>query len=342
MKTLYKITLTLVFVLINSNFAHSQTEREKGIKLYNEGKNKEAVAVLEKATKQLKTDAEAWNALGLAYTKQSDEKKAIKAFEKAVSFNPQSSVYYTNLAYAYFLNNKLNKAQTASTKAIGIDPKNANAFYLRGAANVWEGDNESAITDADRAIAVDSDYSLAYNLKSDALLAKFGRRVSGGSKPIDEVNLLQQAKEVLETCLKNCQNNPNVKIQEERLDTLTVFHKYFSKNRDAELNAVSPGMTVPVAAALPDPSVTPLKILSKPPPSYTDKARQDNVVGEVRLVVLFSETGRVTHTLVLKGLGGGLTANAVKAARSIKFEPAMKDGKPFSQVKIVFYTFSIY
>ena len=60
------------------------------------------------------------------------------------------------------------------------------------------------------------------------------------------------------------------------------------------------------------------------------------------MAVFFSESGRVTHTLILKGLGGGLNENAVKAARQIKFEPATKDGKPFSQIKILEYSFAIY
>ncbi len=41
-------------------------------------------------------------------------------------------------------------------------------------------------------------------------------------------------------------------------------------------------------------------------------------------------------------LPNGLTENAVRAARSIKFEPAWKDGKPVTTVSILDYGFSIY
>ena len=62
----------LFFLLFLSciNFTFAQTEREKGIELFKQGKNKEAVAALEKASKrkETKTDAEVWNFLGLAYT----------------------------------------------------------------------------------------------------------------------------------------------------------------------------------------------------------------------------------------------------------------------------------
>lgn len=343
MKTLYKIILTLAFAVLNLNFANAQTEREKGIQLYNEGKNNEAVAALEKATKQSKTDAEAWNALGLAYIKANALKKAIKAFEKAVDNDQQNPVYHANLAYVYLQNGKPDKAQAESTKAIAINPKMSLAYYVRGAANVYEGDNGEALLDADRAIEIDPNYSLAYILKSDALLYRFGNRVGNGSKPIDEINLLQQAKDVLETCLKNCRNNSQIELQTKRLETLTVFHKYFSKNRDAVLNAVLEGKPIkpPVQTPL-DPDITPMKILTKPNPTYTQKARSENISGTITMAVFFADSGRVTHALILKGLGGGLNETALKAAYGITFEPAKKDGKPFSQIKMIQYSYSIY
>lgn len=344
MKKIYKISLLFVIVLLSINFAFAQTEREKGIELYQQGKNKEAVSVLERASKKAKTDARTWNFLGLAYAKQQELKKAVKAFEKAVEFDASNAAYHTNLAYAYFSNNKLDKAQNESTKAVELDRQNALAYYIRGTASLWKGDYDDAIGDAEKAIAVNADYSLAYTLKSDALLSAFGKRVGSGSKPSDAVNVLQQSKEALETCLKNCRNNSDAKLQQERLETLTIFYDYFNRNKDVALNQTpsdSPNQTL-VAQTLPDPSITPLKILSKRPPAYTDAARQSGIEGTIRMAVFFSESGRVTHTLILKGLGGGLNENAVKAARQIKFEPAKKDGKPISQIKIVEYSFDIY
>jgi Flp pilus assembly protein TadD len=103
----------LFFLLILSfvSFAFAQTEREKGIELFKQGKNKEAVAVLEQASKKRKTDAEIWNYLGLAYIKINNLKKAVKAIEKSVGLEPQNALYQTNLAYAYLLSNKLGKAR---------------------------------------------------------------------------------------------------------------------------------------------------------------------------------------------------------------------------------------
>lgn len=95
----HKFILIFTFVLSLAGFALAQGEREKGIELYRQGKNKEAIAALQKASKQgeTKTDAEVWNYLGLAYIKGNDAKKAIKAFEKTVDFNPQNASYQKNL-----------------------------------------------------------------------------------------------------------------------------------------------------------------------------------------------------------------------------------------------------
>ncbi len=344
MKMFSKIFWVVFLIVVTADFALPQTDRERGLKLYAEGKIKEAVTALEKASKQANSGGgDVWNALGLAYIKSEEIKKAVKAFAKAVDLNQQNAAFRTNLAYAYLLSNKPNKAQEESTKAIALDPRIALAFYIRGAANVAEGDVGEAVSDADQAIAVDPNYSAAYLLKSDALLQKFGINVGGGAAPIDEVKLLEQAKAVLELCLSSCRNNTQIEVQRKRLETLAIFYDYFSKSRIAagDLNgsAATPNSAVAVAV---DPSVTPLRILSKPHARYTDRARQTGVVGVIRLAVFFSETGRVTHTLLLKGLSGGLNENAVGAASSIKFEPARKDGKPISQIKIIEYSFNIY
>ncbi len=335
--TLNKSFLFLTLYLSFVSYALAQTEREQGIELYKQGKNKEAVAILQKASKQkeTKTDAEVWNYLGLAYLKDNDAKKAIKALEKAVDFNPLNATYQTNLAYGYFLGNKLDKAQDISTKAIALDSQIADAYFIRGSASILEAKYDDAISDADKTISINPDYSLAYILKSDALLSNFGKLIQSGSKPIDRLDSLEQAKSILEMCLKNCRNNPNAGIQQERLETIDAFFDYYSKRKDIDFSASS----IPIP---PDPNITPLVILSKTPASYTDNARSNQVSGTVSLLILFSSSGRITQILVVKGLRYGLTENAVRAARQIKFEPAKENGKPISQVKMVQYSFTLY
>lgn len=85
-----------------------------------------------------------------------------------------------------------------------------------------------------------------------------------------------------------------------------------------------------------------LKILAKPKPSYTDAARQAQVQGTVILRVTFLANGSIGSISPVKGLPNGLTEQAIAAARSMRFEPAKKDGQGQTVTKQVEYTFSIY
>jgi TonB family protein len=92
-----------------------------------------------------------------------------------------------------------------------------------------------------------------------------------------------------------------------------------------------------------------LQILKKPQASYTDEARQNNVQGTIVLQVVFLANGKIGDvTFVEEKSNGkkmkryGLVAQAVKAAKKIKFNPATKDGVPINVTKNLSYTFTIY
>lgn len=87
---------------------------------------------------------------------------------------------------------------------------------------------------------------------------------------------------------------------------------------------------------------TPLKVLKKPRASYTDDARQNRVQGFVRLAVEMGADGKVTFVYPFERLEHGLTNQAENAAKRIKFEPAIKNGKPVSTISIYSYGFTIY
>lgn len=87
---------------------------------------------------------------------------------------------------------------------------------------------------------------------------------------------------------------------------------------------------------------SPLKILSKPRASYTDIARHYWIQGSVRLRVTFLENGQIGEITSFTRLPFGLTRNAVEAAKGMKFEPLIKDGKPVTAAKLVEYNFTLY
>src|SRR5690242_1423067 len=86
---------------------------------------------------------------------------------------------------------------------------------------------------------------------------------------------------------------------------------------------------------------TPVAILYKPKPAYTEEGRKQGIDGEVRLEVLFSAAGQVHVLRVLQGLGYGLDEQAVKAAEQIKFKPAAHAGQPVDSTAVVHIIFQL-
>jgi TonB family protein len=87
---------------------------------------------------------------------------------------------------------------------------------------------------------------------------------------------------------------------------------------------------------------TKARILSRPEPQYTEEARQHEVYGTVVLRAILTPDGRVRAIFPIHTLPRGLTANAIRAARQIRFDPATIDGKPVSMFIQIEYNFNLY
>jgi len=85
-----------------------------------------------------------------------------------------------------------------------------------------------------------------------------------------------------------------------------------------------------------------VRIISKPKANYSDEARTNHVQGKVVLLVTFLADAQIGGISIISGLPDGLTEQAIAAAKEIKFEPAMKDGKTITVRKPVEYNFTIY
>ena len=84
---------------------------------------------------------------------------------------------------------------------------------------------------------------------------------------------------------------------------------------------------------------SPIEIISKPRPVYTEEARRLKLEGEVLLDVLFGASGQPRVMNITRGLGHGLDEAAVRAAEQIQYRPAKRDGQPVdyrATVHIVF------
>ncbi len=85
-----------------------------------------------------------------------------------------------------------------------------------------------------------------------------------------------------------------------------------------------------------------IKISSKPKAKYTDLARFYWIQGSVSLKVTFRADSTIGSIQTVSKLPFGLTASAVEAAKSMRFEPAKRNDIAYSVTKMVVYSFTIY
>lgn len=83
-------------------------------------------------------------------------------------------------------------------------------------------------------------------------------------------------------------------------------------------------------------------ITSKPRANYTDYARFYQITGAVRVRVTFLANGKLGTVTPVSELPFGLTQEAIKAAKSITFKPAIKNGVPVATTMIVEYVFVLF
>ncbi|HTR25039.1 MAG TPA: energy transducer TonB [Terriglobales bacterium] len=89
------------------------------------------------------------------------------------------------------------------------------------------------------------------------------------------------------------------------------------------------------------PTSTAVEITDKPNPVYTAEARGLKIEGEVLLEVLFSSSGRLQVSRVVRGLGHGLDEAAIAAANKMRFKPATRGGQPVDSTAIVHVVFQL-
>lgn len=89
------------------------------------------------------------------------------------------------------------------------------------------------------------------------------------------------------------------------------------------------------------PNLTPVEILYKPKPLYTQEARQIRLQGEVLVRVTFGASGELHVQEVVRGLGHGLDEAALRAAQQIRFRPALRNGAPYDSTALVHIVFEL-
>ncbi len=327
------LAATVATISAASAFTAAQPAGHPGLDLCREGRYAESVTALETAKKDrlYKTNSEVWHCLALAYVERQDPKNARKNAEQAAKLSPTNSKFQSNLAYIYLLAWNNSKAQSAASKAIQVDPTNKNAYYFRGVAYTRSAKLDAGESDARKLIDLDPGYPQGYILLADIYIARLSRELKGDSAIAEHASFLKEALDVLKTGKERCKDHPNRGLVDEMHEATEAIYAWSIRDR-----------STPKPPVQDDPNTTPLRILTKPRPGYTDSARRNNVQGTVHLAVLFGASGRVEFVLPIKRLSDGLDQQAVAAAKKIQFEPKKVGGKAVSVVRLVEYTFSIY
>jgi TonB family protein len=90
-----------------------------------------------------------------------------------------------------------------------------------------------------------------------------------------------------------------------------------------------------------EPATSPVEILSKPKPRYTEEARNLKLEGQVSLDVVFQANGSVRILRIIHGLGHGLDEAAQQAALQVRFRPATRGGVPIDSNATIHITFQL-
>ena len=120
----------------------------------------------------------------------------------------------------------------------------------------------------------------------------------------------------------------------------------FSRNAEGTVHQYGAGVPFdnptcdePVSGSKVDRKV---RLVLKPEPTYTEAAREKQVVGAVVMKAVFSCNGSVVDIRIVDGLPQGLTEQAIAAVKKIKYVPAVKGGKYTSMWMQLVYNFNLY
>lgn len=326
------LTVATIVIAIASSSVLSQTfgppsnpALAPAVQLVRDGETLKALDVLKKAVRENETDGEAWYYLGVVYLQLSDFKKAADAFKKATELRPDLAAQaQAGYAYALVLRNNLDSAAVAANKALEIDPTNIEALYTLAIVDFRKGAKQEAITKADTIIALKPDFAAAYLLKSQAFVS-LGSATYPNSEPQPDQQLrYRSAADALEKYLAVETDPRAAEVWKEQLKTLK-FH--LGGGGD-----VYTGRDV----------TTKVRIVAKPEPFYTERARQQQIVGRVVLRCVFAADGTVKHMLVIQALPNGLTERSIAAAKQIQFIPATLNATPVSMWMQLEYNFNLY
>jgi len=316
------ISLLLSFFFLTVSPARAQAQRHdvatnrdtaRAFEIYQLGDATEAIKLLQAIVKKRPDDADAWYYLGLALNSQAFIAQSRSAFEEFVRLRPYSADAHAKLAFALILVDQTQKALGAAQRALELGDQSPEPHYAIAEANLRAGDTTKAVEEAETALRINPNFTPALITRS---LAHY------------HLKLYSEAAASLERFLVGSPDDLDAEIWRGQLEELR--HRIY-----LESNPSPPIFTAKEVTQK-------ARVLSKPEPQYSEAARKAGVTGTVVLRAVFSAEGEVKHIEIARARGYGLTTQAVRAARQIRFTPAMMDGQPVSMFIQLEYNFNLY
>lgn len=134
------------------------------------------------------------------------------------------------------------------------------------------------------------------------------------------------------------QNETNSKTILERLKKPSPDPKYMSRERAFLTDPAKFSQTFEAKPG----QTSPFRLLSTIQPAYTSLASLYGIEGAVQIRATFLPSGYVGSATAVNRLPMGLTANALAAAKFIRFEPKVENGVAQTITKTIEYYFSIF
>jgi TonB family protein len=243
---------------------------------------------------------------------------------------PDIAETHLEKARELFQNGKYGAANSEAKRALKLNKELPPAYVLLGMIHRRKGEIEKAVRDAKQALKydpndIDAHYLLGVLRFHQRKFAEARNEAvflisNGGSVPKAYV-LLAQAE------LANNRHKEALAAFEDAL-RLNSDNAASAAKLTEQIEAVK-GL-IEAAEMRRDPSCVPPRPLNAPMPVYTEEARALKIQGTVSMVVLVDEQGKVSSVVVFIPLGFGLDEQAAKAARQMRFTPALKGGRPVS------------
>lgn len=323
--------LFLVFTLpvgATQQTAFASPEREVALKLLQEKQYAEAVKAWRRFLSDAnnKKDAEAWMYFGTALYRNKELDAARDAFKQSVKLNPKSEASRSVYAVVLYNLKKYLDAEKEVKEVLKLNANNTDILYLQSRLRYNRGEYEKALVDLDQILKLDAQFGSAYLLKSQIIIEQL---YANGEKlktdfPLKWKATFLESAQYLEQYLQRNPSAEEANFWSERVNALRFYG-----------GADSSFMCEKYSATLHP------EILYQEKAPYTDEARNLGIQGIIRLRGIFDVDGQIKHIMPMNFLGAGLTYEAIKAMKKIRFRPAVKDGKPVCMSLIVEFSFEL-